>query len=277
MRMSVTIRPRSGRGLAVLALSVSEERGAEERLRAPESAVLLRRPSHESLALAKPSKGESAMIDLKVGELVTRTEKLQGCERFVLDPGSGLMGYSLRAWDEHGNLWGATRSRGRTAVWLCGRGVVRLEGEALRRGGSLRIVRRRANLGAASLLSTVPLAASRLLEQLEHAGLEAIQLKAKTVSVLELRATRLSEQTHTVQGGHCLTAILAGVIEGFGVELRVLDLDSHQERSFVRGADAVHTSVCAEESETLHVRLEATALRGSGAALLAAVIGPALP
>jgi hypothetical protein len=120
------------------------------------------------------------------------------------------------------------------------------------------------------LLESHPLAASRLLARMVDRGviLNAHQVGAATR--FQLDSDRLARMPILVPVGRCVDVTVALDSGGSGAEIRLIDRDTHEELSMVRGPTSSSTRACAlDRPQTLNVVAEFRVIAGSAAGLVA--------
>lgn len=276
------VRPHSGRGLAVAALSRSVA-GTESEIQGeivrrdvyPGGSLEAELASLEArlkrLGYTSPSR-QATRAELKVGQRVALPLTLGGgCTRIDVLGGSPLRGVNARLWSESGALRAAGSGGGSVTLFGCGDGKQRLDLSAELSPGPVSVVLQR-EPDVPPELTRAPLAASRLVARMAGRGALLRVSAIGKPSELLLSAEQLTRVPAQVPADRCLEVDVG--IEGgaTGVELRALDVDSGVELDSAVGESAASVRLCAYRRVglgSLNVRLELRTVSGSARALLA--------
>lgn len=278
--ISFEIRPHSGRGLAVAALSRSVS-GTESEI---EGEVVRRdvyasRPLDAELKAAKsrlaklghePTPGPR--LDLKLGRRSSLPLTLgPGCTRVDVVGGAPLRGLDARLWSDTGQLRASGSGGAGATLFACGAGKLRLDTAATLGPGPAGVwLSREADVPAE--LTNAPLAGGRLIARMVARGVLARPSAIGKVTELALSSEQLAPFPVMVPLDRCVEVDVG--IEGgaSGVELRALDQDGDVELDAAVGEAAVSTRLCAyapRAGASLNVRIELRTTSGSARALVA--------
>lgn len=276
------VRPHSGRGLAVAALSRSVA-GTEGEIQGevvrrdvypggtPEAELASLGERLKRLGYPSPSL-KATRADLHVGQrLAVPLTLASGCTRIDIVGASPLRGLDARLWSEAGALRAAGSGGGNVTLFSCADGKRRLDLSAELSPGPVNVVLQR-EADVPPELSRTPLAASRLVARMVARGALLRVNAIGKPSELALGAEQLTRVPVQVPADRCLEVDVA--IEGAatGVELRVRDVDSGVELDSAVGETAASARLCAYRRVglgSLNARLELRTVSGSARALLA--------
>jgi hypothetical protein len=280
--ISFEIRPHSGRGLAVAALSRSVA-GTESEI---EGEVVRRDvyPSADQLTELKtltarlkklgygPPSVAKEKLELSVGRRTSSQIELRGgCTRIDVVGSAPLRGIDARLWTDTGQLRAAGSGGGAVMLFGCGSGKLRLDTSALIGPGPASVVTE-TETDVPAELSRLPLAGGRLVSRMLARGVLLRPSAIGKVLELSLSAEQLSTQPVMVPVDRCLDVDVA--IEGpaAGVELRAIDVDSAVELDASVGEAAASVRLCAYGRGALgsfNARVELRTVTGTAHALLA--------
>jgi hypothetical protein len=279
--ISFEIRPHSGRGLAVAALSRSVA-GTESEI----DGEIVRRdvyPSGDATSLLSaletrlkklgyPPSPPVAKLDLQIGRRSSTTLTLgPGCTRIDVVGAAPLRGLDARLWSDSGQLRASGAGGGSATLFGCGAGKLRLDASALLGPGPASVVTRR-EPDVPPELSRLPLAGGRLVSRMVARGALLRADAIGKVAELSLAAEQLTTVPVMVPLDRCLEIDVA--IEGpaAGVELRAVAQDSNLELDSAVGEVAASSRLCAYERGplgSLNARIELRSVSGTARALLA--------
>lgn len=282
--ISLELRPQSGRGLGVLALSRTRP-GSESALDAdvtrieafPEHSLDAELSALDAELSARNgySKGKRlASASLEVGRRTTLAVSLpMGCSRIDVVGGRPLRGLEAWAWTPSGALLSHARGGGRSTLFACGAaGPARLDLEATLRPGPVAVVVH-ADPDSPKPLLAAPLAAGRLLTHVVERGVLRKASEIGQVHEFTLSDTALKTLDVTVPFGRCVDVALALGADGVGAEVRLVAAATGAEIALGRGAHATSARVCsldaASAESNLKSRAEFRIAAGSGKALVA--------
>jgi hypothetical protein len=273
MTGSLSIRPHVGLGLAAVVLG-----------RAPADVArdLTARPDLEWLATTAPveaakkereailaksgydtSKG-SASGALALGRRVSIPLDLKSlgkpCGRIDVVGGAPLGLVDALVRDDSGTELASDRASTSLALFVCGRGQVHLELEAIGRPGPYAVTLR-PEPWSDPAFSAHPLAASRMLSRSARGPQRLLSGKQESVRAVSLSAERAFTWAESVEAGKCLYATAGGEGAGTGIDLVAFDgAGSVVDRA--EAAQAATVRVCAAPSQPMPVRFEARASAG---------------
>jgi hypothetical protein len=280
--ISFEIRPHSGRGLAVAALSRSVP-GTESEL----EGEIIRRDVYPSGDLRaqltdlgkrleklsyKPARPFAAKLELQVGRRSSTKLALQaGCTRIDIVGGAPLRGVEARLWSEAGQLRSEGSGGGSLTLFGCGPGKVRIDASAQVAPGPAAILLSR-EADAPPELGRLPLAGGRLVSRMFGRGVLKRADTIGKVSELSLSATQLVTVPVMVPLDRCVDFNVG--IEGpaAGVELRAVDVDTGLELDSAIGEGAASSRLCAfgrGALGSLNVRIELRSVSATATALVA--------
>jgi hypothetical protein len=282
--VALELRPQSGRGIGVLALSrtragtESDIDGEITRIEAfPEQSVESELAELDAGLGARNglAKGKRlASTSLEVGRRATLPVSLPaGCSRLDVVGGRPLRGIEAWVWTTSGQLLAHARGGARGTLFVCGAaGPVRMDLEASLRPGPAGILLHAESDVPAPLLKS-PLAAGRLLNQVVERGVLRRASEIGQVHELMLSDSELKSLELTVPFGRCVDVALALGADGVGAEIRLVAVATSAEIAVGRGAHATSARVCALDAgsaETnLKTRAEFRVSSGAGTALVA--------
>jgi hypothetical protein len=279
--VSFEIRPHTGRGLAVAALSRSVE-GTESEI---EGGVIRRdvfpsgNAKAELLALEQRLKKlgyapvkPAGKLDLQVGRRSSTSLTLgQGCTRIDVVGATPLRGLNARLWSESGGLRAEAEAGGHVTLFGCGAGKPRLDVSALLAPGPVTItLQREADVPAE--LVRLPLAGGRLVSRMLSRGVLRRADAIGKVTELALTAEQLVSVPLLVPLDRCLDVNVAIEGNAAGVELRAVDGDSGLELDAAVGEVAASARLCAfhrGSQGSLNVRVELRSVSTTAKALMA--------
>lgn len=276
------IRPHTGRGLAVAALSRSIA-GTESEIEGevirrdvyPSSPLKVELTAAQARlrALGYPAtKPLADQLALGVGRRTASPIELQkGCTRLDVIGGAPLRGIDARLWSDSGQLLAEAAGGASTTLFTCGTGKARLDVSALLGPGPVAVLASR-EPDAPVELSNAPLAGGRLVSRMVARGVLRRADAIGKVNELSLTAEQLTTLPFSVPLERCLDIDVA--IEGgaSGVELRAIDQQTQVELDAAVGADAASTRLCAYgrgAAGSLEARVELRTTSGTARALLA--------
>ena len=281
--ISFEIRPHSGRGLAVAALSRSVP-GTESEL----EGEIIRRdvyPSSGDLRTQladlgkrleklgyKPARPLTARLELQVGRRSSTKLALQeGCSRIDIVGAAPLRGVDARLWSDAGQLRSEGSGGGSVTLFGCGAGKLRLDTSAQIAPGPVAIVLSR-EVDAPAELSRLPLAGGRLVSRMFGRGVLKRADAIGKVSELSLSATQLTTVPVMVPLDRCVDVNVGVEGPAAGVELRAVDADTGLELDSTVGENAASSRLCAfgrGALGSLNVRVELRTLSATANGLLA--------
>ncbi len=264
--VSLSVRPRAGRGLAIAALSTTRARADALDLKAGVPLVHLSPSEALPPSDTLPKKTSTSTETLTVGEISSLTLKEKGCLRLDFTPAPPLLGYLVSAWAPSGFSVGGTEAALVAPLFLCGEDL-RLDAQATRRGGPLRIDVRSDPEAPRDLLAE-PLAASRLLGRASEAGLIEMPSEIGKVHQALLSAEKLLRIPFEVPAAHCVTFTVGRGSGGYGISARMLEKESGLELDSSEGARSVLVRTCSD-AEHVSAVLELRAVRGEAMVLYA--------
>lgn len=281
--LALELRPQSGRGLGVLALSRTRP-GTEPELDADVTRIEVF-PEHGSdaelaafdAALSASNgypKGKRLLsTTLDVGRRTTLPLTLPaGCSRLDVVGGRPLRGLEAWAWTPAGQLLGHARGGARGTLFVCGpAGPIRLDLEATLRPGPISILLH-AESDVPPALAASSLAAGRLLAQVVERGVLRRASEIGQVHELALSDSEMKTLDVTVPFGRCVDVALALGPDGVGAEVRLVVAATAAEIAVGRGAHSTSARVCALDAGSaeshLKTRAEFRIASGSGKALV---------
>jgi hypothetical protein len=280
--VSFEVRPHSGRGLAVAALSrsvagtesaiggeivrhdVYPDRDLPAELAA--LAARLKRLGYASPAL------QGTRVDLQVGQRRGIPLNLgSGCTRIDVVGATPLRGVDARLWSDSGALRGESSGGGSATLFACGDGKLRLDLSAVLAPGPVSVVTQR-EADVPAELSRWPLASSRLVARMVARGALLRVSAIGKPSEVALSAEQLTRVPVTVPVDRCLEVDLGIQGPAAGVELRALDVDSGIELDSDVGENAASARLCGYGRGalgSLNVRLELRSVSGTAQGVLA--------
>jgi hypothetical protein len=279
--ISFEIRPHSGRGLAVAALSVSQP-GSEGAI---EGDVIRRDvfPTGDAKTelaalearlkkLGYPALKAGTKLDLQLGRRSSAALELgAGCTRIDVVGSAPLRGLSARLWTDGGELRGEGSGGGAVTLFGCGAGKVRIDVSAVVAPGPVTITTQREPDVPAELTRS-PLAGSRLVARMLSRGILKRPSAIGKVTELSLGAEQLTSLPFMVPLDRCLDINVAIAGKAAGVELRAIEVESGIELESAVGEDAASVRLCAYRrgaQGSLNVRVELKTVSGAAKALLA--------
>ena len=276
--ITIQVRPHSGRGLAAVALSRSEDSDTSDivapKLRYDLAPLGSLQAVRDTLAdrLGAAGHGHPKVVGkglLEVGRRHSVSLDLPpGCSRLDVLAGEPVRGVEAWLWDENGELLANARGPWPT-LFACNGGKARIDLEALTRPGRF-VVELRAEPGAPKALLAHPLAAGRLLSRMISRNVirRASQVGAPTV--VRVGPATLVPKEILVPVGRCVDVTLALGPGAVGAEVRLLDAASGDELGLARGTHSTSARACAVgRPRTLNVRAELRAAAGEADALVA--------
>lgn len=276
-QITYEIRPHSGRGLAVLALSATAV-GAQSTLsdEAPrfdlvplDSAEKERVRDNDRLAKARAPAPSTVFEGVaRVGSRTSTELSLgPGCSRVDVWSKGDLLGIEAHAWSPEGRLLAHATGISSAALFVCGERA-RIDVEATRRKGGFLVDQRR-DPSAPAALGAQSLAASRLLARMNEAGALSMPHQVGQVREVKLDETSSLRLPLSVAQGTCAEVFLAVGAGGSGAEVRIADSKSGLELALSRGADSATARTCAFEGSSLETTLELRSSHGASVGLLA--------
>jgi hypothetical protein len=277
--LSFELRPRGGRGLAVLVLSESAAGSADDF----EHALYIERYESGNLddarqknakrleGLGYPKAKVLKTGTLQPGRLDSAVFALpKGCARLDILGASPVRDISARLWGADDSLLAESDARAAPVLFACSRGgPVRLDTESLARPGEYS-VELRIEPEPAPLLQSSPLAASRLLAHMLEHGLIRSGTQAGKVTRHQLTPEHLETEQLLVPFGRCMDVTLALGAGSTGAEVRLVDEQSGDELALSRGTHATSARICALDAHaggTIHARAELRVNAGQGEGL----------
>lgn len=253
--LSLELRPRAGRGLAVAAISNLEEKNGYLDLRDGAPIVSLGNRQQNTPTTASKV---TANFNLSVGQIKSWGFQSKGCSRLDIQPIGPLIGIEAQAWSASGESQGRSSSVFAAPLFVCSVGKVRLDLEATGLEGEVR-VSEVALPNASKALVKEPLAASRLLARLHAEGSPAPETTAHLERLI-LEPDRLVMRSVKVHKGQCLQVTAAIGAGGYGLQARLLDPTQGLEVDFHRSANSVLVEACADSNtdQTLSLELKTT-------------------
>lgn len=266
--VSFELRPRGGRGIAVLVLAQSQVGSTAE----IEDAVRVDRYATGSLEEAR-QKNEKRLDGLGYPKAkLMKTGTLQpgrldsasfalpkGCARLDVVAAAPVRDLSVRLWGADDALIAESEARAAPVLFACSNGgAVRLDTESLARAGQYG-VELRVEPEPAPLLLTSPLAAGRLLGHMLEHGLIRSGTQAGKITRHQLSPEQLASEPLLVPFGRCVDFTLALAAGATGAEVRILDEQSGEQLALSRGTTATSARVCALDARaggTIHARAE---------------------
>jgi hypothetical protein len=273
MAGALSIRPHSGLGLAAVVLGRAGAEVARDLSSRPDLAWVA---AAEPLEVAR--KGREALLaragydvpiggssgSLVVGHRASVPLDLRAlgtpCGRIDVVGGAPLGLVDARVRDDAGVLLASEMGSSSLALFVCGRGVVRLELEALGRPGPF-VATLRPEPWKAPAFSVHPLAASRMLTRSASGSAGLFSGKEIAVRPMSLSADRVTSWAETLPAGKCLQIVLGAQGEGAGVELRAFD-DSGADVDRAEAAHSASVRACALPGAAVTLRIEARASAG---------------
>jgi hypothetical protein len=282
--LTLELRPQSGRGVGVFALSRSRE-GSEGEIESdavrieafPElelGAELAKLESELSLGNGYGRGKRTLTGSVEVGRRSTQTLKLAaGCSRLDVQGAKPLRGLEATLWSASGELVARGWGGGRATLFACvGAGAYRLDLEATLRPGPFALVVHTES-DVPSALSNNPLAAGRLLSQVVSRGVLRRPGEVGQVTAFDLSDSELKFMELTVPFGRCMDVALGLDKNGLGAEVRLVALASGAEVALGRGAHAASARVCsldaASSQANIKTRVELRVAAGAGKGLVA--------
>ncbi|HWA75031.1 MAG TPA: hypothetical protein VG937_21980 [Polyangiaceae bacterium] len=282
--LALELRPQSGRGIGVLALSRTRAGtepdidGEVTRIEAfPEQSVEAELSALDTVLAARSgyAKGKKlASTSLEVGRRTSVPLTLPaGCSRLDVVGGRPLRGVEAWVWSAAGQLLAHARGGARGTLFVCGAaGPVRMDLEASLRPGPVAILLHAEGEVPPALLNA-PLAAGRLLNQVVERGVLRRASEIGQVHELTLSDSEFKSLELTVPFGRCVDVALALGKEGVGAEIRLVAATTSAEIAVGRGAHATSARVCALDASSaetnLKTRAEFRVHSGAGKALVA--------
>ena len=250
----VELRPQSGQGLILVALSLSQNEGIE--LDFPSGLGVIRTTSAlEVPRLRNEVVLQSRKIDLELGRLGIYDFDSRGCQRYFLRAASGSrsFGVAMRAYDPRGRLLGELPALGPQPLTACHQGKVRLELDpsADAKNAELTVTR---SPWPMRNWTKAPLSASRALlrAQSVHGSLSNLTLRESTP--IELTDTELRRVPLGGDEPGCFTYAL-GVEEASGwLELRLVAADGEVLRR-AQGRHSTGLSYCGTQGPVSGVQI----------------------
>jgi hypothetical protein len=279
--VSFEIRPHTGRGLAVAALSRSLP-GTEGEIEGEvirrdvfpagnaksELAALEQRLKKLGYAKVLPL----AKVDLQVGRRSSTALTLgPGCTRIDVVGSAPVRGVSARLWSDTGALRAEASAGGSVTLFGCGAGKVRLDSSAVLAPGPVSITLRR-EPDVPPELVRFPLAGGRLVARMLSRGVLRRADAIGKVTELGLTSEQLLSVPLMVPLDRCLDVDVAIEGNAAGVELRAVDSDAELELDAAAGESAASARLCAfsrGSQGSLNVRIELRSIGGPAKALLA--------
>ena len=279
--VSFEIRPHSGRGLAVAALSRSIA-GSESEI----EAEVVRRDVYPSAELSRerqallarlkklgygPAKVAVAKLELGVGRRSSSFLELgAGCTRIDVVGGAPLRGLDARLWSDAGQLRASGSGGGAATLFACGGGKLRLDTSATLGPGPVSVLTE-TETAVPGELTRWPLAGGRLVSRMLARGVLLRPSAIGKVTELTLSAEQLSTHPIMVPVDRCLDIDVA--IEGAaaGVELRAVETASALELDSDVGEAAASVRLCAYgrgARGSLEARVELKTVSGAARGLL---------
>jgi hypothetical protein len=274
--VTFALRPHGGRGLAAVVMSVANDvkpaadavflyeaeanHTVAEALMALEARISRKGYGAPRRALdgtANVARRGSIDIDLPVG-----------CSRLDVVGGAPLRGIEAWLWSADGALLAHDDGPARSTSFACGAAQrARLDVEAVTRSGPFAVELRHLD-ASEPMLAAHPLAAGRLLAKTLATDPASTPADPGAVTSLALSSTSLVTREAVVAMGQCLSVALGLGPGAEGAELRLVDTDTKEELSFVRGTETAFTESCAPK-RPIKLRLEMRVAAGATDALLA--------
>ncbi len=283
--ISLELRPQSGRGVGLLALSRSRP-GSESdiendavRIEAFPDGDLdaeLDKLDNELLTHnGYQSKGKRVLGGaLEVGRRSTLALTLaSGCTRLDVVGARPLRGLAASLWSPSGELIARAAGGARGTLFACAAaGTYRLDLEATLRPGPFAVLAHAEGDVPAPLVDN-PLAAGRLLSQVVSRGVLRRPGEVGQATPFDLSETEIKSIELTVPFGRCVDVALALDKNGLGAEVRLVASASGNEIALGRGAHATSARVCsldaASAQSNLKTRAELRVAAGAGKGLVA--------
>ena len=277
--ITLSIRPRSGRGLGALVLARSQgdpPEDGDEVLRfyaTPTAGLpdvvdrLERRLDRQGYRQKKTVAEGNLILGQRQG---VRVDLTTGCARIDVPVGEPARGVRAWLWAADGRLIGDARGGEDAFIIACGpRQTARLDLEATATGGPF-AVELRPDPNTPPVLEQHALAASRLIQRMIARGVLLRPDQLGTAEPLQLDPSRLVTKDVLVPVGRCVEVGVGLGPESVGVELRLLDADSGSEIETATGTAAATARACSlDRGATLNVRAELRTTSLPGTALVA--------
>jgi hypothetical protein len=285
--VGIEVRPHAGQGLCAVVLARSAGldtgRDIDGALRIHEvaptgdlsAARTARSERLKTLGYSEPKTVASGTAD--VGKRISYPVDLApGCTRIDLIAGKPLAGVLASLWDPAGNLVAESESGLGPTLFACGAGGhARIDLEATLKPGPFTVDLRRESTAPAALVRH-PLGAARLLGALEEQAGSALTAGAgKDAKVVALDPSALGAFDVSVPDGRCGDVVAALDKGGSGLDLRITDPDTHEERAHVRGRSRAATRICGGGTHPLRGELRLAS--GQGDALVLTRLIPVVP
>lgn len=279
--ISFEVRPHSGRGLAVAALSLSQP-GTESAIEGEvirrdvfptgDAKVELARLEAHLKKLGYGPLKAGPKLELQLGRRSSAVLDLGvGCTRIDVLGSAPLRGVSARLWSDGGELRAEGSSGSAVTLFGCGAGKVRVDVSAVVAPGPVTLTTQREPDVPAELTRS-PLAGSRLVARMLARGVLKRPNAIGKVTELSLSAEQLTNVPVMVPLDRCLDIDVAIAGNAAGVELRAIDVDSGIELESAVGEDAASVRLCAYQrgaQGSLNARVELKSISGPAKALLA--------
>jgi hypothetical protein len=281
--VTVELRPFSGRGLAVAAVSRSTsdayeltELGVARVDLSPvgEARALAAKHSERLDELGYDAPQLLGEIDLGVGRRSSvRIELAKGCHRVDMLGAAAGSGINAWLWSESGSLLAQTRTADGGLLYACTEGgPTRLDLEPRVSSGRARI-ELRSEQRAPEVLTAHPLAASRLLLRMQSRGVLRVADHTLVPRAFTASPDRNEHLDVLLLPGRCVDVSLALGPGATGAEVRLINRESGEELDFARGTHSAGARACAAgRGRTFSVRAELRARAGRADALAAARI-----
>ena len=278
--LTIVARPEDGRGLGAVVLSKSEPGKnpsvPDDTVKLYASPVLSLDETREQIANQLEDSGYQPARLVGSGTLASdhrRSTPIQlggGCTRvdvLVAPPASGVEAW---LWSQQGALLAHGRGGASTALYGCGPpGSARLDLATLGQPGPYAIEARAAP-GVPSVLTSHPLASSRLIDQLWVRGVLKDVRHIGAPRAVTLSPTQLTRVNILVPVRRCVEVALALGPGATGAEIRLLDGADGSELELARGTFATSARACAlKQPTTLQAVAELRSAAGSTTALFA--------
>ncbi len=277
--VTLSVRPRGGRGLAALVLARTQDHlphGSQNvlHLHATPPGTVGDVSTRLADRLERYGYGEPQHVatgSLVQGQRETVSVPLPGgCSRIDAIVGHPARGVQAWLWSASEQLIGEARGGENAAIIACARQQrARLDLEPVTNGGPF-VVQLRTDPHSPEILERHSLAASRLIQRLIERGVLQRAEQLRAAEPVQLDPTRLTQRDLLVPVGRCVEIGVGLGPEAVGVELRLVDGDSGSEIELVRGTTAAAARACAlDRGRTLNARAELRTTTDSASALIA--------
>jgi hypothetical protein len=286
LALSIELRPHAGQGLCAVILARSAV-GAEREIAGP--LYVYRTAPAVELAIERAQRAKPLRVlgyaepttvgvgTADVGRRLAFSFNLpDGCTRLDVIGGRPLAGIAADVWDGSNNLVASGAAGDGPTLFVCGKaGRGRIDVEALNRPGPFAIEMRRERSAHANLVAH-PLAAGRVLSALNGRTDQVTAGAAGDVKVIALEPSALKTFDLQLADGRCGEVAAALDAGGSGLDLRLVDSQSGEEFSLVRGRLLVETRVCAS-GRSRSLRGELRLGTGKADALVSMRLAPIVP